>query len=224
MPQNKLLHLTTSGVGFLVVGMIIISFKLYDFSVQNKRLKDKISLEKSIHQNQISEIIKRYDSLREYREEKTALVRAETKAKVDEAVEKKVFFASRNVTKKAAVKKLKAVNVSARGVRLISKDAVETSVSSKIDQVRVRFTLEKNRDIEPGEKQIYIQIYNPKNRLLTIKGKFETELAEEIPYDGLNTDACMFVNLHQYQLIVGDYKINLLYKGDIIGSTNFRVN
>ena len=76
MPQNKLLHLTASGVGFLVIGLAIVSFKLYDFSVQNKRLKDKISLEKSIHQNQISEILNRYDSLKEYNEENTVALKA----------------------------------------------------------------------------------------------------------------------------------------------------
>jgi len=229
MPQNKLLHLTTSGIGFLVVGMIIVSFKLYDFSVQNKRLKDKISLEKSIHQNQISEIIKRYDSLEEYREAKTVSVKPEMKAEIklplNKSVVKQRFLASQTVTAKVAdKKKLKAVNMSARGVRLISKDAVETNVSSKIDQVRVRFTLEKNKDVAPGDKQIFIQICNPKNRFLVLKGKLETKLVNEIHYNGLNTDACLFVNLHQHQLIVGDYKINLLYEGDVIGSTNFRVN
>lgn len=224
MPQNKLSHLTASGVGFLIVGLIIVSFKMYDFSVQNKRLKDKISLEKSIHQNQISEILKRYDSLKAYREGTSVALKSET---VSQDVKKPIrnrFLAIRTVPKKVLAKKLKAINVNARCVRLISNDVVETSVASKIDQVRVRFTLEENKDIELGDKQLCIEILNPKNRLLALKGKSETKLVQKIYYDRLNTDACLFINLHQHQLIVGDYRINLIYNGDIIGATNFRVN
>lgn len=224
MPQNKLLHLTASGVGFLVIGLAIVSFKLYDFSVQNKRLKDKISLEKSIHQNQISEILNRYDSLKEYNEENTVALKA-TEQPVNkdlEIVKNHKILKKRNGKK--AFKKLKAVNVSSRCVRIISNDVVETNVSSKIDQVRVRFTLEGNNDLSPGIKQITIQVVNPKNRLLALKGRTETQIVKEVYYDGLNTDACLFVDLYQYQLIVGEYKINLIHNGDIIGYTNFKVN
>jgi len=223
MPQNKLLHLTTSGVGFLAVGLIIVSFKMYDFSVQNQRLKDKISLEKSLHQNQISEILKRYDSLKENREVKKMIVKEETKSEQENSV-KPHLLAVHTAAKKVKANKLKAINVSARAVRVISKDVVETSIASKIDQVRVRFTLEENKGIEPGDKQLFIQIVNPKNRLLALKGKFETKLSKAIYYNRMNTDACMFIDLHQHQLIVGDYKVNLISNGEIIGSTNFRVN
>lgn len=223
MPHSKLLHLTTSGVGFLVVGLIIVSFKLYDFSEQNKQLKDKISLENSIHQNQISEILKRYDSLKAIREEKKEMIN--TAAPLEPTLHAKhKHLAVHTGIKKNVLKKLKAINMSARGVRIISNDVVETNVSSKIDQVRVLFTLEANKDIEPGDKQLYIQIVNPKNRLLALKGKLETKLVKEVHYDRLDTDACFFINLHQHQLIVGDYKINLIHKGDVIGSANFRVN
>lgn len=223
MPQNKLLHLTTSGVGFLVIGLIIVSFKLYDFSVKNKQLKDKISLEKSLHQNQISEILKRYDSLKEIRDEKKVIVKKEFKSE-HENPDKPRLLAVHTATKKTKVKYLKAINVSARAVRIISKDVVETSIASKIDQVRVRFTLEESKDIESGDKQLFIEIVNPNNRLLALKGKYETKLSKAIYYNRQNTDACLFIDLHQHQLIVGDYKVNLFANGDIIGSANFRVN
>jgi len=196
---------------------------MYDFSVQNQRLKDKISLEKSLHQNQISEILKRYDSLKENREVKKMIVKEETKSEQENSV-KPHLLAVHTAAKKVKANKLKAINVSARAVRVISKDVVETSIASKIDQVRVRFTLEENKGIEPGDKQLFIQIVNPKNRLLALKGKFETKLSKAIYYNRMNTDACMFIDLHQHQLIVGDYKVNLISNGEIIGSTNFRVN
>ncbi|ESU29834.1 hypothetical protein FLJC2902T_03120 [Flavobacterium limnosediminis JC2902] len=224
MPQNKLLYLTASGVGMLTIGLIIVSFKLYDFSVKNNELKDKITLEKSIHQNQISEILKRYDSVnRNYSDGVSLVKKSATVRKVAPSGQLN-FRKGKNTTAKEVEKKLSACNINARGVRLISRDVVETCVSSKIDQVRIRFTLEENRDLESGNKEIAIQIINPKKRLLALKGKSETQLVKEVYYDRLNTDACVFIDLYQHQLIVGDYKINLVHNGEVIGSTNFRVN
>ncbi|KGO94445.1 hypothetical protein [Flavobacterium enshiense] len=224
MPHNKLLYLTTFGVGFLAVGLITVSFKLYDFSLKNKELKDKISLEKSIHQNQISEILKRYDSVNEKYSNNVSDVKVSASPKSVSISAEKNNKVVVKTNPEILVKKLSAVNVSARGVRIISNDVVETTVSSKIDQVRVRFTLEENKDVKPGNKTIFIQVVNPKNRLLTLKGGGETQLVKEIYYDRLNTDACVFIDLYQYQLIVGDYKIRLINEGQIIGTANFRVN
>ncbi|ESU24340.1 hypothetical protein FEDK69T_07830 [Flavobacterium enshiense DK69] len=216
--------MTTFGVGFLAVGLITVSFKLYDFSLKNKELKDKISLEKSIHQNQISEILKRYDSVNEKYSNNVSDVKVSASPKSVSISAEKNNKVVVKTNPEILVKKLSAVNVSARGVRIISNDVVETTVSSKIDQVRVRFTLEENKDVKPGNKTIFIQVVNPKNRLLTLKGGGETQLVKEIYYDRLNTDACVFIDLYQYQLIVGDYKIRLINEGQIIGTANFRVN
>lgn len=220
MPQKKLLYITTSTVGLLLIGVTLVSLKLYDFSEKNKRLKDRITLEKSIHQNQISEILKRYDSLKDARAVKKESSTPMVQPELADVAPKIHTVKKTNPLRK----KLSAVNVNARGVRVIGKDIVETTVSSKIDQVRIRFTLEENKDLSVGNKKIAIQVFNPKNRILTLKGTSETQLVKEIYYDRLNTDACLFVDLYQHQLIMGDYKINLLCEGAVIGSTNFRVN
>lgn len=224
MPQRKLLYLTSSGVGLLLIGLAMVSLKLYDFSVQNKRLKDKITLEKSIHHNQISEILKRYDSLNDtFSRHKYSHTHIHTHKELPVPTEFSHVTAPKK-SHKTTAQKLKAININARGVRLIGDDVMETAVSSKIDQVRIRFTLEENKDLQSGMKQIFIQVYNPKNRLLTLKGNTQTKLVKQINYDRLNTDACLFIDLYQHQLIMGDYRINLICDGSVIGSTNFRVN
>lgn len=224
MFQNKRPYLPTFSVGVLIIGLTTASYKLCDLSVKNKELKDKITLEKSIHQNQISEILRRYDSVNEKQVKKTTEIKdREINGRGYEQPEQNLKFVNKRITE-AVDKKLSAKNINARAVRMISQDFVETTMSSKIDQVRVRFTLEENKDFEPGKKKIFIQIINPKNRLLALKGKSETEVATEVYYDRHSTDVCVFIDLHQYQLIVGDYKINLIHDGAIIGSTNFRVN
>jgi hypothetical protein len=200
----------------------MVSFKLYDFSEQNKALKDKITLEESIHQNQISEILKRYDSLNKHHVVTKHHEKSVNKENVNATISE--IPVTKNVNKSTSEKKLKAININARGVQLISNDVVETNISSKIDQVRIRFTLEKNSELEAGNKHIAIQVVNPENHTLALKGSMETKLVKKIYYNGLNTDACLFVDFFQHHLTMGEYKINLIYKGDIIGSTNFRVN
>jgi len=143
----------------LAVGLTIVSFKIYDFSLKNKELKDKISLEKSIHQNQISEILKRYDSVNKNYTDKIVDVKKYpvlspkpvVSPKKDIAVKRSYSPVVKSRTKEVK-KKLVAANINACGVRLISEEIVETTVSSKIDQVRIRFTLEENKDLESGNK------------------------------------------------------------------------
>lgn len=63
MTSNNSSILGQVSVGVLVIGVLTLSFNLYRLSSENKSLKDKISLENSIHKNELSEILKRYDSV-----------------------------------------------------------------------------------------------------------------------------------------------------------------
>lgn len=221
MPQKNLLYLTTTGVGFLAVGLVMVSFKLYDFSKKNDQLTKKIALETSIHQNQISEILWRYDSLYDARNPKTANL-----VSLGKSVEKE--FSTSKVIKREATtvanQQLKAINISARGVQLISNDEVETSNASKIDQMRIRFTLKENKFAIAGKKQILIQVINSKKHALVLNSPLKDKKVLDVFFNKKNTDACVFVDFYQHELNEGDYKINLIHQGDIIGTTNFRVN
>ncbi|UUC46098.1 hypothetical protein [Flavobacterium cerinum] len=63
MASNNATRLIQVSVGVLLTGVLTLSFNLYRLSVENKTLKDKISLENSLHKNELSEILKRYDSV-----------------------------------------------------------------------------------------------------------------------------------------------------------------
>lgn len=63
MARNNSIRLIQVSAGVLLIGILALSFNLYRLSVENKTLKDKISLENSLHKNELSEILKRYDSV-----------------------------------------------------------------------------------------------------------------------------------------------------------------
>ena len=218
MPLRHYISITSTSVGFLLIGMLVVSFKLYITSKQNESLKEKLYLENTLHQNQISEILRRYDSL----------------DKITEKTQKSIDL-SKNFTKKklqmeAAPKrnpekesKLQAVNLNVRGVRKVGRDVVETNNSNKIDQLRICFTLEQNKLITPGNKRIQVQIRNPKNRLLNLDSD-QNRLVKEVYYNCFATDACLFVDLYQHEIIAGNYSIKVLCNDEVIAATNFRVN
>ncbi|WP_313806647.1 hypothetical protein [Flavobacterium sp.] len=194
------------------------SFKLYIVEKQNDSLKDKLSLEKNLHQNQISEILKRYDSVSRY-------VGQGNYASVEKVVAENVKAKHPEVLEKAIAKKvqLSAVNLNVRGVRMVGKDVVETNKSSKIDQLRICFTLQPNKLIPSGYKKIKVELINPKGRVIKNSGT-SARLIKEIYYDQRPTDGCFFVNLYQHESLVGTYSVRLLEGEDVIASTSYKIN
>ncbi|WP_300487532.1 hypothetical protein [Flavobacterium sp.] len=63
MVRKSATKLIQVSVGVLLIGVFTLSFNLYRLSVENKTLKDKLSLENSLHKNELLEILKRYDSV-----------------------------------------------------------------------------------------------------------------------------------------------------------------
>ncbi|MEW5676702.1 hypothetical protein ABGT15_10340 [Flavobacterium enshiense] len=209
--------------------MIAVSFKLYKTSKENEILERKLSVESTLHHNQIAEILKRYDSVN--LEPKTPvskeIVQVQESVTGNKHLMAETVLVRKGKAGKANVtvsKGLKAINVNARGVRMVSDDVLETNSFSKIDQVRICFTLEENKNIEIGKKQIQLQILNPKKRYIDLDNRAGSRLVKEIYYDRLKKDACIFVDLYQHELIVGDYTINLVHNEKVIGSTVFHVN
>lgn len=229
MPLKSILNNTSTNVGFLLITILVVSFKLYKTTKENEVLERKLREENTLHHYQISEILKRYDSVNQNftsHEKKSVSDIKQASDSKNEALlsaPKMKRYDAKEV-KKPLSKRLKAVNIDVRGVRIVSDDVFETNSSSKIDQVRICFTLEGNTSINSGPKQIYLQILNPKKRFIALENKQQSRLKKEIFYDSLKTDACVFVDLYQHELIAGDYIINLVHEGKIIGTSVFPVN
>ena len=90
----------------------------------------------------------------------------------------------------ATSKNLTAINVTANGVKIVSNNIIETKKLSSVEQIKVCFTLLENKAAVKGNKDIYIQILNPDNKIVSRwfgyeDGIIEMELAKAIGSKGL---------------------------------------
>ncbi len=126
-------------------------------------------------------------------------------------------------------KNLTATNVYANGIKIVSNNIIETKRFSNTEQIKVCFSLLENRATVKGNKDIFIQIINPKNKVVSKNGDFK-EFGEKslyysaktnIFYDNDELDVCVFVDSNKNDLVKGDYEINIFSGTKIIGNTIF---
>jgi hypothetical protein len=124
--------------------------------------------------------------------------------------------------------KLSALNVTARGVKILS-DLYAKKRERKIQQIRVCFTLQGNEFIRHGNKDIYIQVVNPKNQIISAEDtsialndiKLLYSAKVDALYNQKDLDVCTYVNLESNKTIKGRYIINIYNSFSKIGSTIF---
>ena len=130
------------------------------------------------------------------------------------------------------VKQLKAINVNARGVRVLS-DLYKKNKVLPIQELRVCFTLEGTEFVGNGNKKVYIQIVNPNNQIVSVDkdafsdsegNKIMYSSKTDVAYNQKDTDVCAYVDLEKNKTIKGTYQINLFYNSAKIGSTSYQYN
>ncbi|MGH2665457.1 hypothetical protein [Flavobacterium sp.] len=129
----------------------------------------------------------------------------------------------------AVSKNLTAINVYANGIKIVSNNIIETKRFSAIEQIKVCFTLLENKAAVKGNKDIYIQIVNPDNKVVSKNGDFVEEASRllrysaktNIYYDNEELDVCVFVDPNKNDIQKGDYEINIFSGINLIGSTVF---
>lgn len=270
----------------LSVSIVTLVAKLYSFESQIKELNESIELDKKIHNNEINEILIRYDSvliknIRLQKESSLNTYKATDSNPVYDTSIKKlkgsISILEKNNTSKERrlanlnsilktkqidlesnkeeilnlnskiaklhseikssvgdmeLKKLKAKNVSAIGSKVVSEKILETKRLKGTEKIKVCFTLEDNPSVEKGDKDIFIQIINPKSNIvskapavLEIKNKTLFYSAKTtINYAKENVDVCVLVDAHKNNLIKGNYIVNIFSGINLIGNTNLILN
>lgn len=270
----------------LSVSIVTLVAKLYSFESQIKELNESIELDKKIHNNEINEILIRYDSvlIKNMRLEKESSLNTnkatDSNAVYDTSIKKlkgSISILEKNNTSKEKrlanlnsilktkqidlesnkeeilnlnskiaklqteikssvgdmeFKKLKAKNISAIGSKVVSEKILETKRLKGTEKIKVCFTLEDNPSVEKGDKDIFIQIINPKSNIvskapavLEIKNKTLFYSAKTtINYAKENVDVCVFVDAHKNNLIKGNYIVNIFSGINLIGNTNLILN
>lgn len=262
----KLIILTLS------VFLLIVFFKSYKDNKSSKELQANLKQESLLTQNQLSEIIEKYDSvvmlydnyddsfaninskvinvknlkselkfknltdlnkqietikdsinllqdkLKEIEKIKSLVKPEETKAKI---VQKSSFSDS----------KFEITNLQVKGVKFLTENASSSRVKT-IEQIRVCFTIDKNDAIAEGEKQLFVQVVNPKNDIVSVEGLVYEKNNTILKYSKLAkfdykqqvTDVCSYVDLVKNKTFKGRYIVNLYSGTTKISSTIFNYN
>ncbi|MDR1740093.1 MAG: hypothetical protein LBR45_04985 [Bacteroidales bacterium] len=130
-----------------------------------------------------------------------------------------------------------AYNVSASTYRLKGNgDEVATDKSTRIQRIKITFTLSENKLANTGDKEIYARIMRPDGVVMTpgsselynfeLNGKQEAfTITKTVPYSGKATNVVMFwdrKNISQ-PAMTGVYKVALYLDGIEIGNGSFEV-
>jgi predicted nucleic acid-binding Zn-ribbon protein len=124
---------------------------------------------------------------------------------------------------------LKALNLVATG---INKRGKKTNRISKLDKIKVCFTIDENVIAPRGEKWVYIRIAKPdkyvlhesESDLFTFEGKEIAYSAKRVVnYQGDITDMCIYWKKNE-NLIPGLYYVDVFADGYLIGTTAFTLN
>lgn len=125
---------------------------------------------------------------------------------------------------------LEAANLKASG---INKRGKEQTKASKVESIKIDFTLAKNLTAKRGAKNIYVRIQRPDQLLLTKSDadlfKFEGlkipfSATREVEYEGMDLPVSIYWdNTGQSPLIPGQYTIDIFADGNNIGTTTLDI-
>ncbi len=97
---------------------------------------------------------------------------------------------------------------------------VDTKRSSRADKIRACFTMAPNAIAQKGDRTLYVQVINPKNKTLgenaTMQGEAKSvnySASTKVFYENDELDVCILVNSTEADLVEGRYTINL-YDGE----------
>ena len=110
----------------------------------------------------------------------------------------------------------------------------ETDKASRLDKIKVCFTISENKIIEPGTKEIHVRIARPDKLILT-KDRSDTytfvyqgemiqySIKKLIDYQGLSMNICLYweKNYEEKEIMKGTYHIEIFYGDEVLGHTQF---
>ncbi|MFD2908394.1 hypothetical protein ACFSX9_06570 [Flavobacterium ardleyense] len=230
--------LTKISIVVLIVLLVSVTFYFLKISTEYDDQIQKSELEIEILEIQLDEILHKYDSIsKESDRTKEMLVQnADARLLNDDIVPEFVLVTpkskskSKNVSTKNSrkINCLSAVNINVKGVKIFSD--VRKNDQSKIQQLRVCYTLLSDSFIQEGIKKIYVQAVNPRNQIvvkdtISLNDGSGTELAfsavSDILFNNKDVDGCVYVDLNANTTIKGTYVVNIYCDFLKIGTTTF---
>lgn len=108
---------------------------------------------------------------------------------------------------------------------------IPTERARRTDKIKVCFTIAKNTLAEAGDKELYVQVIDPKNNVLGSNDQIEFEdevlnysLISRFNYENRNLDICEYVSsLENSKFESGRYKINVFNEKTLVSSSEFEL-
>lgn len=247
LSKNKIAKIS---IIVLMLLALFFSVKYYKVSDEFENYIETSDLENKVLDSQLAEILHKYDSISlknridsiRYNEQIHLLQNGKsissnsTALSPDDSIVSYARLLQSNSKPKSGsntlsvtkTDKLSALNINVKGVKIYS-DNYDLK-DSKIQQLRVCFTLEENKLVKSGQKSIYVQVVNPKNQIISTGNtyvesdtnvKLQYSASVDANYQKKDTDVCTYVNLEQKKTIKGKYKINIYHDFVKIGTSVF---
>lgn len=132
------------------------------------------------------------------------------------------------VVKDAAV--LGAVELKGFGViERTSGKLIPTERASRTDKIRVCFAVAKNKLVQSGDQELYVQVVDPKNNILGANDQVQFEektlnysTISKFNYENKNLNICEFVaNKGDKEFEKGRYVVNVFNERDLVATSEF---
>jgi len=135
-------------------------------------------------------------------------------------------------TKVDKASRLKVTSLSGEGVIVRnSGKLVENDNNRRVDQIRTCFTITGNDLAEAGEKNMYVQVYNPENELVGDEmviqhegGTMVYSAASKVFYENEELDVCILANTMEDKLLEGNYKVYVYNDAILLGTGSFSLD
>ncbi|MEN8124640.1 MAG: hypothetical protein ABFR32_05860, partial [Bacteroidota bacterium] len=140
---------------------------------------------------------------------------------------------------KNVIPKKEKENLDVNGVQVIAMKKnnkgkyAETKNAKKTDLIKVSFKLLHNKNVEPGKKEAYFVLQNPKGKVTNAKGVFNSKETDEmkkytdytlIDYNHNDVDIIMFVDRKGYEYEKGTYPAKLFLEGELVAESNLNLS
>ncbi len=139
-----------------------------------------------------------------------------------------------NVAMNETIKKgsiVKATDL--RGEAVIIRNSgkvVDTKRASRADKIRTCFTLTPNAIAKKGDRILYVQVINPRNKMMgdNVVKQFEDKnlnysASTNVFYENDELDVCILVNSSESNLVEGRYTINLFDGENQVATTTMEL-
>jgi len=203
--------------------------KLLGTQYEYYKVKKKLELLRKISQGYVHQIDSLFTVNAALKEENSQIrgnyQREQTK---NEELNKDKSQLTEKITSAAVLKAYK-ITVQTLKTRAGDKER-ETDKTSRVDKIKICFTLGENKLVSTGSRSIYVRIARPDKLILThgrsdeyvvkIQGEdLQYSTMQSVNYDGSAMDLCLNYNMDT--LLKGTYLISVYADGREIGQTSF---